>query len=91
MIRQLFRIEIEEDLLHIEYVPMKRNTSPKTLIYLIPSDEIQWENPSQCKRHIKFGNLSSCVKTSALSVYILFIALYTCLYFMIQAHFFPAS
>lgn len=41
MIRQLFRIEIEEDLLHIEYVPMKRSTSPKTLIYLIPSDEIQ--------------------------------------------------
>lgn len=41
MIRQLFCIEIEEDLLHIEYVPMKRNTSPKTLIYLIPSDEIQ--------------------------------------------------
>lgn len=41
MIRQLFPIEIEEDLLHTKYVPMKRDTSPKTLIYFIPSDEIQ--------------------------------------------------
>lgn len=27
--------------LHIEYVSKKRDTSPKTLIYLIPSAEIQ--------------------------------------------------
>lgn len=39
--------------LHIESVSMKRDPSPETLIYLVPSAEIQLENTSQCKRHIK--------------------------------------
>lgn len=73
---------------HIEYMSMKRDTSPKTLIYLIPNAEIQWQNTSAYriaykmeKTHKTQKSFQLCENQCFASIYSIYCTVYMLVFY----------